>query len=243
VKTPTVLVIAATDSSGGAGLTRDMATLARWGCEARCVVSAVTAQSHSRVAAVHPVPGAIIRAQLVAALECGPVQAIKIGMLGTADAVRAVAAGLPSGPPVVLDPVLVASSGGTLLDALGRHALRELLPRVTLLTPNIPESAALLGKPAATTPQALIGQAWQLLDLGPAAVLLKGGHGSGSEAVDYLVDREEVQTLVSPRLPGTARGTGCQLSTGIAAGLAAGLPLRLACERARDAVLSRLSAV
>jgi hydroxymethylpyrimidine/phosphomethylpyrimidine kinase len=239
---PAVLVIAATDSSGGAGLARDLATLAHWPVEARCVVSAVTAQSHRRVSAIHPVPPAIIRAQLDAALECGPVHAIKIGMLGTAQAVRVVAAGIPDSVPVVLDPVLVASSGGMLLSAEGQRALRELLPRVTLLTPNIPEAAALLGEAPAGNPEALIGQARRLLALGPAVVLLKGGHDTGEEAVDHLVDAQAVQRLRSRRLPGTRRGTGCQLASGIAAGLAVGLQVAAACERARDHVLQRLSA-
>jgi hydroxymethylpyrimidine/phosphomethylpyrimidine kinase len=242
VSLPAVLVIAATDSSGGAGLARDLATLAPLPVEARCVVTAVTAQSHARVTAVHPLPAQIIRAQLEAALECGPVDAIKIGMLATAEAVRAVAAGLPPHVPVVLDPVLVSSSGGVLLSTEGQRALAEMLPRVTLLTPNLPEAAALLGQAPADTPEGLIGHARQLLARGPAAVLLKGGHGSGEAAVDHLVDAHAVQTLSSPRLPGTRRGTGCQLASGIAAGLAMGLPLREACERARGQVLLRFSA-
>jgi hydroxymethylpyrimidine/phosphomethylpyrimidine kinase len=153
-----------------------------------------------------------------------------------------VAAVLPAGVPVVLDPVLVASSGGVLLDAEGQRALYELLPRVTLLTPNIPETAALLGQPPADTSEALIDQARRLLALGPAAVLLKGGHGTTAEAVDYLVDAQAVQPLASQRLPGTKRGTGCQLASGIAAGLAMGQSLREACEVSREQVLQRLSA-
>jgi hydroxymethylpyrimidine/phosphomethylpyrimidine kinase len=129
-----------------------------------------------------------------------------------------------------------------LLDAEGQRALHELLPRVTLLTPNIPETAALLGQPPADTSEALIEQAWRLLALGPAAVLLKGGHGTTAEAVDYLVDAQAVHTLASQRLPGTKRGTGCQLASGIAAGLAMGLSLREACEASREQVLQRLSA-
>jgi hydroxymethylpyrimidine/phosphomethylpyrimidine kinase len=241
VSRPAVLVIAATDSSGGAGLARDLATLAAWPVEARCVVTAVTAQSHSRVAAIHPVPAEVIRAQLAAAIACGPLAAIKVGMLGTAPAVRAVAACLPPGVPVVLDPVLVSSSGGRLLSGEGQSALAELLPRVALLTPNIPETAMLLDEPPADTAEDLIRQGRRLLALGPAAVLLKGGHGSGAAAADYLVDLREVQTLTSRRLRGTKRGTGCQLAAGIAAGLALGLSLREACERARTGVLQRLS--
>jgi hydroxymethylpyrimidine/phosphomethylpyrimidine kinase len=238
-----VLLIAGTDSSGGAGLVRDLATLAHFGVDARCVVTAVTAQSDTRVTAVHPVPEEIIRAQLDAALATGPADAIKVGMLGTQAAVDAVQAGLPQrGPAVVLDPVLVSSSGGVLLAPAGQRALKELLlPRVTLLTPNIPEAAALLGEPVAQDDEALIGQAQRLLALGPAAVLLKGGHGSGAQAVDYLVEPRRVQLLACQRLPGTRRGTGCTLASGVAAGLAAGYSLREACERARAYVLTRLA--
>jgi hydroxymethylpyrimidine/phosphomethylpyrimidine kinase len=242
--TPVVLVIAGSDSSGGAGLTRDVTTLSHFGVEARCVITAVTAQSDTRVSAVHPVPEDIIRAQLAAALSTGPVDAIKIGMLGNKAAVLAVRAGLPQGIPVVLDPVLVSSSGGVLLAVDGRQALGvQLMPRVTLLTPNIPEAAAMLDEPVADTSEALITQGQRLRALGAAAVLLKGGHADGPEAVDYLIEAQGVRALTSPRLSGTRRGTGCTLASGVAAGLAAGLDLLAACERARAYVLARLSGV
>ena len=143
-----VLVIAGSDSSGGAGLVRDVRTLARFGTRVLCAVTAVTVQSDSEVTAVHPVSTATVRAQIEAALATGRVGAIKIGMLATRAIALAVAACLPPREqvPIVLDPVLASSSGAALLDAGGREALRDnLVPRATLVTPNIPEAAALLG--------------------------------------------------------------------------------------------------
>jgi hydroxymethylpyrimidine/phosphomethylpyrimidine kinase len=239
-----VLVIAGSDSSGGAGLARDLRTLARFGITAMCAVTAVTVQSDSEVTAVHPVPPGTVRAQIEAALATSRVAAIKIGMLGTRAIVLTVAACLPPREqvPIVLDPVLASSSGAALLDAAGREALREsLVPRATLVTPNIPEAAELLGTEPATTEEELLRQAHAWLALGPAAVLIKGGHGSGSEAVDLLVSAEaSPRRLVAARSARTHRGTGCALASGIAAGLAAGLELGDACARAKQHVLELL---
>jgi hydroxymethylpyrimidine/phosphomethylpyrimidine kinase len=235
----TVLVIAGSDSSGGAGLTRDVRTLTRLDTRALCVVTAVTAQSDTHLAAVHVVPARLVRAQITAALATRRVDAIKIGMLATRATVLAVAAALPvTAPPVVLDPVLASSSGGELLDSAGRSALcAALLPRATLLTPNIPEAAALLGTGRAGSEAELLQQAAALLALGPQAVLLKGGHGGGAEASDLLLAAHAPpRWLRGPRINAVRRGTGCALSAAIAAGLAAGLELTTACERAKQHV-------
>ncbi len=143
---------------------------------------------------------------------------------------------------MVLDPVLASSSGAALLDARGREALREhLVPRATLVTPNIPEAAALLGAEPATSEEELLRQAHAWLALGPAAVLIKGGHGSGSEAVDLLLSAGgSPRRLIASRSAKTQRGTGCALASGIAAGLAAGLELGEACARAKRHVLELL---
>jgi hydroxymethylpyrimidine/phosphomethylpyrimidine kinase len=239
----TVLVIAGSDSSGGAGIARDVRTLARLGARALCVVTAVTAQSDTRVTAVHVVPAEVVRAQIAAAFATARVEAIKIGMLATAATVRAVAAALPPRvPPLVLDPVLASSSGGELLDDGGRAALRTtLLPRTTLLTPNIPEAAVLLGARCGPSEQALLDAAAALLALGPAAVLLKGGHAEGPEATDLLLMAHAApRWLRAPRVNAVRRGTGCALSSAIAAGLAAGLELTAACERAKQHVTQLL---
>ena len=233
-----VLVVAGSDSSGGAGLARDLYTLARLETRALCAVTAVTAQSDTQMRAVHPMPPDLVRAQIGAALATTRIGAIKIGMLGTGAVALAVAASLPPREqvPMVLDPVLRSSSGGALLDEAGREALtQELLPRATLLTPNIPEIASLLGTAVAGTEAELIEQGRALLALGPRAVLAKGGHGRGDEAVDLLlVEGQPVRRLSSPRSARTVRGTGCALASAIAAGLAAGLSLEEACVRGKQ---------
>ena len=207
-------------------------------------MTAVTVQSDSRVIAVHPLAPDTVRAQIESALATGRVWAIKIGMLGTGAIARAVAACLPPREqiPMVLDPVLASSSGAALLDAGGREVLRErLVARATLVTPNIPEAAALLGTQPATTEEELLCQAHAWLALGASAVLIKGGHGSTSEAVDLLVSAGgSPRRLIAARSARTHRGTVCALASGIAAGLAAGLELGDACARAKRHVLELL---
>jgi hydroxymethylpyrimidine/phosphomethylpyrimidine kinase len=237
-----VLLIGGSDSSGGAGLTRDVSTLTRLGARALPVVTAVTAQTDARVAAVHVVPAEMVAAQITAAFSARRIDAVKIGMLATRATVLAVAAALPdAAPPIVLDPVLVSSSGAELLDGGGREALIGFLPRATLLTPNLPEAAALLGTALARSELQLLDQAAALLALGPAAVLLKGGHADGREASDLLMVSEEApRWLRAPRIAATRRGTGCALATAIAAGLGAQLALSEACERAKQHVTQLL---
>jgi hydroxymethylpyrimidine/phosphomethylpyrimidine kinase len=261
VARPAVLVIAATDSSGGAGLTRDVRVLSDFSVDALCVVTAVTAQSDKRVAAVHHVPPDVIRAQIAAALATRQVGAIKIGMLGNRATVEAVVEGLRAGGslpggsplregpshgiPIVVDPVLVSTSGGVLLDAGGRAALTEaLFPLATLVTPNVPEAAALLGEALATDEDELVQQGLRLLGFGSRAILLKGGHTHGEDAVDLLIvgDRT-VERIASQRVAGTSRGTGCALASAIAAGLAAGESLNEACRAAKGYVLEMLTPV
>jgi hydroxymethylpyrimidine/phosphomethylpyrimidine kinase len=242
---PAVLVIAATDSSGGAGLTRDVRVLSDFSVDALCVVTAVTAQSDQKVTAVHHVPPDVVRAQLTAALATRQVGAIKIGMLGTRATVEAVAEALPmSNVPIVVDPVLVSSSGGVLLDEAGRTALtRLLMPRATLVTPNVPEVAALLGEPVAGDEAGLVGQGQRLLACGSQAILLKGGHTVGTEAVDLLISAAGVQRVRSRRVSGSSRGTGCALASAIAASLVKGKSLAAACEAAKIYVLGMLEPV
>jgi hydroxymethylpyrimidine/phosphomethylpyrimidine kinase len=309
VQRPAVLVIAATDSSGGAGLTRDVRVLTDFAVDALCVVTAVTAQSDKEVSAVHHVPPEIIRAQIASAFATRQIGAIKIGMLGTQATVEAVVAGLSAasgwsahgssleeapyheaplgegrsrgslleaslahGIPIVVDPVLVSSSGGVLLDAGGRAALTgSLFPLATLVTPNVPEVAALLGEPVAADEAGLIQQGEKLLRFGSQAILLKGGHpyasgrysgrNDGEDAVDLLISNDaagsrpasgsparghlaselSIERIHSKRIAGSSRGTGCALASGIAAGLAAGKPLSVACHAAKRYVLGMLA--
>lgn len=243
---PAVLVIAGSDSSGGAGIVRDLRVLADLGAQALCAVTAVTAQTHAAVVGVHHVPPDFVRAQIHTALDTTSPGAIKIGMLGTAATVRAVADALPRNGsiPIVLDPVLLSSSGGVLLDEAGRaEMLARLLPLAAVLTPNIPEAASLCGASPAAGPEALVAQARRLLSRGARAVLLKGGHGEGPQAVDLLISSEGAPIwLSSPRIEGRCRGTGCALASAIAAGLAGGASVEAACRAAKQYVLSMLGA-
>ncbi|MBS0578624.1 MAG: bifunctional hydroxymethylpyrimidine kinase/phosphomethylpyrimidine kinase [Proteobacteria bacterium] len=239
----TVLVIAGSDSSGGAGIARDLQTLHEHRVHGVYALTAVTAQTDARVLASYLVPASTVRAQIDAAFESGPVQAVKIGMLGSEEIVLTVAEALQRYPaaPVVLDPVLASTSGAALLDQPGLRALREvLLPLVHLLTPNIPEAALLLGTEPADDAAILQAQAQALRARGPRAVLLKGGHGAGADSVDFLALADGVRALRSARLAGSRRGTGCALASSIAASVARGLTLEAACRQAKDYVTALL---
>ena len=238
-----VLLVGGMDSSGGAGLLRDTATLAGLGVPARVAVTAVTAQTDRAVTASHPVPPEVVAAQIAAA---GPdIGAIKIGMLATAGIVEAVANALPPAP-LVLDPVLRSSSGADLLDPAGMALLMEkLLPRVFLLTPNLPELrmlAGLVGLKEGAAPERVVRT---LLARGCDAVLVKGGHDEADtrSSADTLYRRDdEPVTFASPRYPGTLRGTGCQLASGIAGSLVLGFPLVEAISRAKGLIDARFVA-
>ena len=235
-----VLMIGGMDSSGGAGLLRDCATAAAFKITPRVAVTAVTAQTDSAVLRADICAADLVQTQIRAAFQQGPVAAVKIGMLGNCVVVRAVAealcADLPMGVPVVLDPVIASSSGKALLDAAGLAALTELLPQVGLVTPNLPELARLGEVLGADDPVAA------LLQAGAGAVLVKGGHDIGPEAVDRLVTADQVMTFTAPRLPGTRRGTGCTLAAAIACGLALGQPLPEAVKQAKAHVTAYLQA-
>ena len=231
-----VLVIAGSDSSGGAGVARDIRVLTECGVDALCAVTAVTAQTNTKTGSIHHVPAALIKEQIATAYATRAINAIKIGMLGNAASVEAVASSLPeSMPPMVIDPVLAASSGGILLDDDGVEAMRRLLlPRTTLFTPNIPEAAALLKEPAADDVTTMIEQAQRLLNMGPRAVLLKGGHSDSAEAIDVLVwgDGDSL-ILASPRSALKRRGTGCAFASAAAAALARGAAINDSCRAAK----------
>ena len=240
----TVLVIAGTDPGGGAGLVRDIATLTRLGVAARCAVTAVTAQTDAELSHLHALPSQLVRAQLAAALAGAPVAAVKIGMLANAEIVECVAEALALHPllPVVLDPVLAASSGAALLDARGLEVLRaRLLPRALLLTPNLVEAAVLLDEAPAADEVGALAQAHRLLACGAQAVLLKGGHAAGAQATDLLVRAGAAdERLAGPRIAATLRGTGCALASAIAAHLARGGSLLQACRDAKAYVSALL---
>ncbi len=247
-RTPTVLTIAGSDSGGGAGLQADLKAFARCGVHGMSAITAITAQNTVAVTAVHPIPPEIVLAQVRAVLSDIGVDAVKVGMLGTAEVTLAVAAALdelPAGTPVVVDPVMVAESGAPLLEAEARRALiEEILPRASVLTPNLPEARALVGgepTPAGADWSARAHQqergasasgdedaeaealARAVLALGPRAVVLTGGHRA--RMVDLFLDSGdgvavEIEGVRHP--DGAAHGSGCTHSSVLAAELALG---------------------
>jgi hydroxymethylpyrimidine/phosphomethylpyrimidine kinase len=241
MKTPmtNILTIAGADSGGASGIQADLRTIASFGAHGLSAITAVTAQNLHKVVSVHRVPARELQRQLEALFAGFRIDAIKIGMLGSATNVSAVAAALrrTRARNVVLDPVLASSSGTALLSARGIAALRsQLLPLASVLTPNLPEAALLLGN---AVPQADMARAAQQLHaLGARAVLLKGGHGRGRVISDVLVDASGVHEFRHPRLALRARGTGCVLSAAIACGLGRGQSLRAAIASAQK-VLQR----
>jgi hydroxymethylpyrimidine/phosphomethylpyrimidine kinase len=230
---PAVLSIAGSDSGGGAGIQADLKAFARSGVHGMTAITALTAQNTVGVTAVHPVPGAFIVEQVRAVAEDIGVDGVKIGMLGTAEIVAAVAEALDllePGTPVVIDPVMVAESGAVLLDDAARAALIDtLLPRATVITPNLPEARVLAGDGAPDDVEEL---AQALHDLGPDVVVITGGHRE--EATDVLFDGDGIHLIPGERYPdGAAHGSGCTHSSALAAHLARGFSPLQAAQAAR----------
>jgi hydroxymethylpyrimidine/phosphomethylpyrimidine kinase len=232
-----VLSIAGSDSCGGAGLQADLKTFAAFGVDGATVVTAVTAQNTAGVRAIQTMSAAMVQAQMDAVFEGMAIGAVKLGMLANADIVATVAQQLERRRPpfVVLDPVLLATSGAPLLEAAAVELLRtRLLPLADCLTPNLAEAATLLDAPHATNEAEMARQGQALLSLGPRAVLMKGGHAALPEAVDLLVTAHDTQRFAAPWIATTRlHGTGCMLAAGIAAGLAKACPLHEAIDRSR----------
>jgi hydroxymethylpyrimidine/phosphomethylpyrimidine kinase len=243
--TPIALTIAGSDSSGGAGIQADLKTFAALGVYGASAITALTAQNTTGVRGVHPVPADVVTAQIDAVFEDLAVGAVKIGMVGARAAIDAVAAALRRWAPehVVLDPVMVASSGDRLLPADAVEALRRtLIPRASILTPNLPEAAALLDEPVASSQVEIEGQGRRLLALGCPAVLIKGGHGRGAASIDYLVRDSGIESLAAARVATeNTHGTGCSLSSAIAAGLAKGETLEQAVRSAKAFVSAAIA--
>jgi len=220
------LTVAGSDSGGGAGIQADLKAFSALGVYGASVITAVTAQNTRAVTAVHAIPEEVIAAQLDAVFDDLDIAAVKVGMLGGPPVIETVAQGLRGcGIPLVLDPVMVAKSGDALLPDSAVIALRrDLLPLADLLTPNLPEAARLLEAPPAQSEQEMAEQGQRLLALGPKAVLMKGGHAAGPGCVDLLITEEgTVLRLEAPRrATRNTHGTGCTLSSAVAAGLARG---------------------
>ncbi|HEX3541444.1 MAG TPA: bifunctional hydroxymethylpyrimidine kinase/phosphomethylpyrimidine kinase [Acidimicrobiales bacterium] len=243
---PVALTIAGTDSSGGAGATADLKVFEALGVWGMVAVTAVTVQTSLGVSAVHAVPPAVIAAQVAAVAGDVPVAAAKTGMLGSADAVAAVASSVGSARvgPLVVDPVMVSSHGERLLAENALEVFRtRLLPRAAVVTPNLAEAAVLAGFPVDDR-SSMVAAARSLLALGPAAVLVTGGHlGDARSSPDLLVTEDGVEWLEGARLdqPHT-HGSGCVLSAAITAFLALGASPLWACRQGKRVVTAAIAA-
>ena len=243
---PRVLSIAGSDSGGGAGIQADLKTFAALGCYGMTAITALTGQNTLGVRAIHGVPAQMLRDQIDAVMEDIGADAVKIGMLHAPDIVLTVANAIDrhAFANLVLDPVMVATSGAVLIDNAAVELLvRELFPRVMLVTPNLDEAALLVGRPLKSASD-MEQAAHTLLDQGAHAVLLKGGHLPGDTVSDLLVTREGLEVWMhAPRIQTrNTHGTGCTLSSAITAWLALGAPLVDAVQQAREYVRSALQA-
>ena len=240
------LTIAGSDSGGGAGIQADLKAFSALGTFGTSVITAVTAQNTQAVTAVHPIPLDVVRAQIDAVLSDMDVGAIKIGMLATPEIIHTVADAIADFTgPVVLDTVMVAKSGDSLLAEEAVMTLRDVLvPRATVITPNLPEAAALLKEEFATIEEQVVAQGLALCAVGAQAVLMKGGHADGDICHDYLMTYEGTQLeLTAPRKQTkNTHGTGCTLSSSIAAGLAKDLALPIAVKEAHEYLQGAIAA-
>ena len=241
-----ILSIAGSDPSGGAGIQADLKTFAARGTYGMAVLTALTAQNTRGVSGVHLVPPDFVAAQIAGVFSDIRVDAVKIGMIASAQIAEAVATALSPnrGVPIVLDPVMVAKGGASLLAREAVEALtRRLLPLATVLTPNLPEAAALLGEPEALDRAGMADQASRLLALGPKAVLLKGGHLPGAESPDVLATPNRLRWFEGVRvLTRNTHGTGCSLSSALAAELGKGRALADAVAAAKGFVAGAVRA-
>lgn len=241
---PRILIIAGSDSGGGAGIQADIKTVTMLGGHALTAISALTAQNTMGVTGVMPVPAEFVRAQIDAVVGDIGIDAVKIGMIGSADIAAMLADWLPhAAVPVVLDPVMVATSGAALADQATLDRLHRLLPLATLVTPNLPELGALTGD-IVEGGYAHTRAARKLARASGTAVLAKGGHGDGAEITDLLVTAGgKVTSFTSPRIDTrNSHGTGCTLASAIAVGLAERRPLAEAVQRAGRFVRAALLA-
>jgi hydroxymethylpyrimidine/phosphomethylpyrimidine kinase len=244
---PVALAIAGSDPTGRAGIAADLRTFAALGVHGAFVITALTAQTDRAVHTIRRIGPRFIKAQLQAVFAQFRVEAVKIGMVWRGDVIEEVEATLAEQGQqnVVLDPVWVASSGRMLIDENAIEPLKKrLFPRALLLTPNLFEAAIFSGsRNLAQTEEEMRAQGEQLLSFGAKAVLVKGGHGTGTQAVDLLVEPERVTRFTAKRIPGHGmRGSGCVLSSAIAAGLAKGLGLHDAIRAAKAHVTVAIAA-
>ncbi|BAT59676.1 hydroxymethylpyrimidine/phosphomethylpyrimidine kinase [Variibacter gotjawalensis] len=240
------VTIAGSDSGGGAGIQADLKTFSALGVYGATVLAALTAQNTKGVTGIHSVPPDFVAQQIDAVFSDLKIDAVKIGMLADSAVIETVAAGLDrhAARNIVLDPVMVATSGDRLLKPDAIDTLRKvLIPRAAIITPNLPEAAALLDAPVARSETEMRDQGERLLKLGAKAVLVKGGHGESAEAVDLLIEPSRQTRLAAVRVnTRNTHGTGCTLSSAIAAGLAKGQDLGSAVAAAKDYITAALQA-
>lgn len=243
--TPIALTIAGSDSGGGAGIQADLKTFSALGAYGCSVLTALTAQNTQGVQAILDVPADFIKAQLDSVFSDIAVNAVKIGMLSQSEVIRTVREGLDQYgvEQLVVDPVMVATSGDKLLQDEAINTLKEwLIPRATIITPNLPEAAVLLDCPIPDDMDDMEAMLVPLYNLGCQSVLLKGGHLSDNESIDLFYDGDNVHYLASPRYPTrNTHGTGCTLSAAITALLASGLPLPEAVAQAKAYIANAIS--
>jgi len=229
------LTIAGSDSGGGAGIQADLKTFSALGVFGASAITAITAQNTQDVTAVEPISNEVVSAQIKAVLDDIDIHAVKIGMLGSPALIETVARALEDfSGPIVLDPVMLSKSGVALLPDEAVEALVSvLLPRATVLTPNLPEAAKILGDDEQRGDDAILAQGQRILARGAKAVVMKGGHAEGETCRDWLVTSDHALHLDAPRIETrNTHGTGCTLSSAIAAELAKGADLELALTRA-----------
>ncbi len=243
--TAIALTIAGSDSGGGAGIQADLKSFSALGAFGASVLTAITAQNTQGVTAVEDVSPGMIAAQMQAVFSDLAVNAVKVGMVSRSETIHVIADGLAGFQgPIVVDPVMVATSGDRLLQEEAIETLiARLLPLATLVTPNLPEAALLTRRPVAESREQMIAQAQAILGFGAKAVLIKGGHGRTAESVDYLVTQETVTPFGARRIETrNDHGTGCTLAAAVTAGLARGRPLDEACRAAKAYVHAALEA-
>jgi hydroxymethylpyrimidine/phosphomethylpyrimidine kinase len=246
---PRILIIAGSDSGGGAGIQADIKTVAAFGGYGMTAITALTAQNTQGVSGIHPVPAAFVAQQMRTVLSDIGAEAMKTGMLLNAEIIEAVAEVLSSSSagggeiPLILDPVMVAKGGAALLEPAAIAALRShLIPRATLLTPNLPEASLLIGQPIETRDD-MEAAIPALRALGSAAVLLKGGHLTGDTVTDMLITAAEIHRFSSPRIIScNTHGTGCTLASAMATLVGKGVPLPEAVAEARAYVARAMEA-
>lgn len=245
MKPPRILIVAGSDSGGGAGIQADIKTVTMLGGFAMTAITAITVQNTLGVRAVHPVPTDIVVGQIDAVAEDLGVDAVKIGMIGSPETAHAVAARLEAlaGVPVVFDPVMVATSGATLADDATVAAFARLIALAAVVTPNAPELGALTGLPVASLP-GLEAAGRALAERTGTAVLAKGGHVPGQEITDLLIDKEgRLVRWTDPRIESNhTHGTGCTLASAITTELGRGVPLAEAVGKARAFVRAAIEA-